>query len=540
MEKQGLHVVFPSHSGNMLEYITADLEDLGYPVLQTDTSLDTMADWAQSADTSSADCALIYGLSITSRGQYQSDKEASYHYLKTIRLNREDMRLIVLFPEEVKHDYDFISKIAQLNIYDIYFINSLRIEDIEYWIENKKGFQHVERILSDYHGRDDDVTDTPSYDSYDTEEATDLEEEDADGVPFTFQEHDTLPDKFRKRKLRDRLNKKKEREPPQPSKENQSEREEKTSTMLKNISGMASSLAANAKKQKDSKPKTTIQYEYRTFSSKVIVIAGTKGGVGKTDIALNVAASIKEQAEVRKMCVVDFSFPYGSIAQALQLQRTIDLSEWKNISPSLTEKGVNEKVITDHDIDFVPLPVYADAALSFDKKDAEGMLYLLKKFYDVIVIDASGYHAPTRAALEWASDIILVTNHDVAGISNGLTYRNEMVHSFGIDHEKISVFINQIPKSEDITKQTIAELFEDHDSPIPVIGYAPYDDLVRQSRNNGYYIYYDNPTHSFSLGMDMILEALELISPEVIRRKKKEKVGLKFQSMFKKERKEVE
>lgn len=514
LRKESLHLVFPA---NILDSISDELEQVGYTVEQKDSSIDTMVDWATSTD-EEVDCAVIYGMAVTSIGEHNNTKEAAYHLLKQVRIHRENMRLIVLFPEMMKYDKDFISKIAQLNIHDIHFMNSLNINDIVQCIENKKGFQHVERLLSDYESDEEDE-DYSVDDIFETEEE---EEEEEEEIPKA-----TIQEKFLKRKQREEkqrndterrerlqfpaffMPKKEESQEERPKRERQVSKEPKEKqqyNLLQNISNLTTKLTPK---------KETVMYEYRSFSSKVIVVTGTKGGIGKTEVTLNLAAALREETYIDRICVVDFGFPYGSIASALQISRKVNLSHWKTEwkeGVTITEEGLKGMVVSTYDIDFIPLPLKAHESLSFHKEQAEYMIDTLRSFYDSVLIDASGFSAVTKIALEKATDIILLTSHDVSSISNCLAYKEEMIRSYGIDYEKVSIFLNQVPKHEDIKKDAIAEAVEDGNYPTPIIGYAPYDDEVRMCRNRGELIYYEKPRHSFSKGMDMLLDGLGFYS----------------------------
>src|SRR5690606_24439685 len=120
-------------------------------ILYTDTSLDTFSQWANSDDEKCAEIALVYGLSIVSKGDhFFSQKQSIYERLKEVRLARENLRLIVIFPSQVQAETDFVSSIAQLAIYDMHFTDDFYTDDIIEWIKNPKGYKHVDSILKGY------------------------------------------------------------------------------------------------------------------------------------------------------------------------------------------------------------------------------------------------------------------------------------------------------------------------------------------------------------------------------------------------------
>ncbi|WP_374724097.1 AAA family ATPase [Calidifontibacillus erzurumensis] len=467
---QSLHLVLPS---DFIEGLKEELESDGFEILYTDTSLDTFSQWANSDDDQSAEIAIIDGMAVVSKeNNFFSKKQAIFDRLKEVRLARENIRMIIIFPSEIRNEVDFISKIAQLGIYDIYFVNEIFTDDIVEWINNPKGYSHVDAMLQGYQASEDFK----------------VEKE----VVYRSVEYEDDPKE-------EETNKKKEQE------------ESKLFSHLKALSQLK---------------QTEIRFQYRSFSSKVITITSTKGGIGKTDIAINLAAAIREHTNINKIVVVDFDFPYGGIAAALQLRRTSDLGDWLlKKDDVVTEEGIKNKVVRFKNIDFIPMSLNIKNSLKFQELQAEIMIDILKRYYDVIVIDTSGFTKAAIVAIERSSEVILVTSHDIVSLSNAIAYKEDLIKLYGIDYEKISVFINKCPKNEDISKEQIAHMFEDNENSIPIIGYAPYDDVVRQCRNKAEFIYEKKPNHPFSLGIDMILQQLGFVHEEALKEKKKSLVA---------------
>lgn len=278
-------------------------------------------------------------------------------------------------------------------------------------------------------------------------------------------------------------------------------------------------LVHRLSKLRTKKEKETI-FQYRAFAAKVITVASMKGGIGKTDISLNLACAIQEHTKSR-VVVVDFDFPYGGISQALQFTRTVHIGDWL-MKPGevLTEEGVHQRVIEHEGLHIIPMAVNIKDSLQFQRLQSEMMIDTLRKYYDVIIVDTSGFSEAAIVAIGRSTEVILLTGHDTVAISNTSAYRGDIINYFGNNPDKITLFINMVPKEEDITLQDIAETFEDNEIYTPVIGYAPYDDTVRQCRNKGLLIYHEKPLHSFSMGIDMILKSLDVVPEEVLNQKK--------------------
>ncbi|MCM3716571.1 MinD/ParA family protein [Alkalihalobacillus oceani] len=489
--------MFPLNMG--LDTLANDLEENNYVVNQKDTSLDTFSAWAQSDDSDEAECALIYGLAVVSKGESQSTKQAVFERLKEVRRHREKMRLILLFPEEYQYDKEFVRQIAQLLIYDLHFVQKINTEDICNWIETPKTYTYLEAVLDGYRAESD----------RDAQPAIEMDWSEEQEDNYRKKEVEEKPS------LKEKLASKRER-----VKETRSRRDRREN------------VGWSPKKEHE------IRMQYRSFASKVIVVTSTKGGIGKTDISLNLAAAIKEHTESSKMVVVDFDFPYGGLGAALKLPRTSHLGDWLfDDHPKLTEEAIKNKVVSYEGIDFIPMAFQAKDSMSFLGLQAEILIDTLKRYYDIVIMDTSGFSEAAVSAIERASEVILLTSHDVVSLSNAYAYKEDLIRRIGIDFQKISVFINQVPETEDISKQKIAEMFEDDEEySLPIIGFAPFDDVVRQYRNKGAFLYAANPLHSFAEGIDMILESLQIVPKESIkqRRKQLERQNSKLRSLFSK------
>ncbi|MFF0828862.1 CpaE family protein [Brevibacillus sp. NPDC003359] len=261
---------------------------------------------------------------------------------------------------------------------------------------------------------------------------------------------------------------------------------------------------------------------YLAFAAKIITIASVAGGVGKTDVANNLACALKEHTDSR-IVVVDFSCPYGGIAQALKLKRERTIADWMfDYGHPLTESGIKHKTVEHFGIDYLPMSANLDDCIRFNTDHAAHILDALKRVYDIVIVDCNGSWPVSKVALERSSEIILVTTHDAVAISNVLNWKCELLDRYGLQHGKISLFINQVPDDEDITKEDIAGAFDDDndETAIPVIGYAPFDDSVRIVRNQGGLFYSQDPNHPFSVGMDMILDAFSIVPMAAIKRSK--------------------
>lgn len=170
-------------------------------------------------------------------------------------------------------------------------------------------------------------------------------------------------------------------------------------------------------------------------ATKVIVVVSPKGGSGKTAISSNLAVALAERHPGR-VVAVDLDVQFGDLGIALsltsehtlaQLARTnrIDATAVKlHLSPAPNGLFVLAGA-TD--------PVDAD---SINHGHVSQVLPLLAQNFDYVIVDtAAGLDERTLAALECATDILLVSSLDVTSIRSLRTAHDALNH-IGVTAER--------------------------------------------------------------------------------------------------------
>lgn len=153
--------------------------------------------------------------------------------------------------------------------------------------------------------------------------------------------------------------------------------------------------------------------EPRASDGRVIVIASPKGGSGKTTVAANMAIGLGHIAP-GQVVVVDLDLQFGDIATALQLMPELSIADVATIDT------VSLKVLlTHHPTDVYalcapPSPVEGDRVSA--AQAAEIVAQLRQAFRYVIIDTTAGLGEHTLAALESATDLVLICAMDVPGV----------------------------------------------------------------------------------------------------------------------------
>jgi pilus assembly protein CpaE len=157
--------------------------------------------------------------------------------------------------------------------------------------------------------------------------------------------------------------------------------------------------------------------ETARYTGRVITIASPKGGVGKTTVSANLAIGLTASAP-QSTVLVDLDVQFGDVASALGLVPEYTLPDAVR-GPASEDTMVLKTFLTQH-----PSGLYAvcgaESPAAGDSITAEDVTRLLaslaREFRYVVVDTAPGLSEPTLAALDRATDVVMLTSMDVPGV----------------------------------------------------------------------------------------------------------------------------
>ena len=150
---------------------------------------------------------------------------------------------------------------------------------------------------------------------------------------------------------------------------------------------------------------------------RVITIASPKGGVGKTTVSTNLAVGLAASAP-QSTVLVDLDVQFGDVATALGLQPEYTLPDVIR-GPASEDSMVLKTFLTQHPSGLLVIcgsesPASGDTVSG---KDVSRLLASLARQFRYVVVDtAPGLSEQTLSALEQASDAVMLSSMDVAGV----------------------------------------------------------------------------------------------------------------------------
>lgn len=152
---------------------------------------------------------------------------------------------------------------------------------------------------------------------------------------------------------------------------------------------------------------------------KTITVFSTKGGVGKTTIALNLAIALSNITK-KRAALVDLDLTAGNVALMAGVTWKRSIKDLVDELHNLDEEILNN-YLTVHPsgLSILPAPSRPEYAGFIQAEHVDKILGHMSQMFNYVIVDTPAYvHDTAIPALEQAQDIVIVTTLDLASIQN--------------------------------------------------------------------------------------------------------------------------
>lgn len=187
-------------------------------------------------------------------------------------------------------------------------------------------------------------------------------------------------------------------------------------------------------------PATT---ETRSSPGRLIVVFSTKGGVGKSTIAINVAACMTRLSPER-VALVDADLQFGDVAVLLGIPPQHSIAD-AAASMQFADPELMRNMLARHESGLFVLPAPTEPMLgtTLPPEELIGVCSALQSLCGYVVVDtATQFDESTLALVEAADDVLLVGSMDIPSIKN-LKIGIQALDLAGIAGPKIRLVLNR-------------------------------------------------------------------------------------------------
>jgi pilus assembly protein CpaE len=239
----------------------------------------------------------------------------------------------------------------------------------------------------------------------------------------------------------------------------------------------------------------------------VTAVVSGKGGVGKTVIAVNLAAALAE-THPKRVVLVDLSLQFGDVGAAL------DLPTSHSITDLLAEQGTSDvdmirQVLVDGPgFQVLLAPTSPELADYVSVSHLTELIAALRTEFDHIVVDTPSYlNEVSINTIELADHLVMLTDLSVTGVKNARLTRS-VLETLEVDPAKVMVVSNHRDGVGELDRRGAETFLGAHISvEIPFAA-----ELVATSVNKGVPFVASDPSAPCSVAVRAVVAAIDPLS----------------------------
>src|SRR6185295_10604986 len=179
-------------------------------------------------------------------------------------------------------------------------------------------------------------------------------------------------------------------------------------------------------------------------TSRTIMVSSTKGGTGKTSLAVNLAVELAQKHRLRTL-LVDLDVQFGDVGIVLGLERPgKTLYDLAAAAGELDAEKLRGYVVRHSTgLNVLPAPLRPEDGDAVDAARIASVLQIAREMYDAIVVDTAPlFDGPMLTALDRSDLLLLVTTPDVPSMKN-IRLALQTLELLGFPLDRIALVANR-------------------------------------------------------------------------------------------------
>jgi pilus assembly protein CpaE len=178
--------------------------------------------------------------------------------------------------------------------------------------------------------------------------------------------------------------------------------------------------------------------------SQVFAIAGTRGGIGCTSLAVNLGCALAQDVN-SNVALLDLDLALGDADVSLDLIPNYTLADValnvERLDMTLLRRSLNKH---SSGLSLLPHPVQLEDSALIKEEHLHRVIGLLKASYSHLVMDLSkGFRSTDIAAMQAADTVLLVTQLELTSLRNAVRLLMSMSNMEGLD-QKVQIVLNRV------------------------------------------------------------------------------------------------
>jgi pilus assembly protein CpaE len=224
--------------------------------------------------------------------------------------------------------------------------------------------------------------------------------------------------------------------------------------------------------------------DFAASEGRVVAVMGTKGGVGATVMACQLAASLQEVGG--RVALVDLNYPLGDVALHFDVDPTYTLADLARAEQELDATYLRT-ILKGHEsgVQILAAPTQMEDAESIRSVHVERVLPILRSEFDWVIVDVSrSWNEASVQALTLADQILLVSLFDVPTLNHARQHK-KLLEGLTLDGSQARMVGNRHSKGDAVTVGDFKRVLGSEPDALIPNDYATTAESVNQGRPIG-------------------------------------------------------